>query len=37
MVNSSLLSECNDAHWWCEDLENDLKRLMLTLPHVLQP
>jgi hypothetical protein len=22
LVNSSLLSERNDAHWWCEDLEN---------------
>jgi hypothetical protein len=25
LVNSSLLSERNDAHWWCEDPENDLK------------
>jgi hypothetical protein len=26
LANSSLLSEHNDAHWRCEDLENDLKK-----------
>jgi hypothetical protein len=26
MANSSLLSKHNDAHWRCEDLENDLKK-----------
>jgi hypothetical protein len=26
MVNSSLLSQRNDAHWQCEDLENDHKK-----------
>jgi hypothetical protein len=37
MANSSLLSERNDTRWGCEDLENDLKRLMLTPLHVLLP
>jgi hypothetical protein len=26
LANASLLSERNDAHWRCEDLENDLKK-----------